>query len=74
MSGRVRDTLAILSARGVARCQDFVRRIFHALRHAHDRKAAREAERLLGISGQKLTDEVERKMMEDLTRNHNFQH
>jgi hypothetical protein len=49
-----------------------VRRIFDALRPAHDREAAREAERLLEISGQKFTDETERKMMERLTRNQNF--
>ena len=73
MSGRVRGALASLSARGVAGCQDFVRRIFDAIRQAHDREAAREAERLLEISGQKLTDEMERKMMERLTRNQNFQ-
>jgi hypothetical protein len=42
------------------------------MRHAHNRKAAREAERYLGLSGEKLTDEMERKMMERLTRNQNF--
>ena len=72
MSGRVRGALASLSARGVARCRGLVRRIFDAIRQAHDRKAEREAERLLGLSGQKLTDEMERKMMERLTRNQNF--
>jgi hypothetical protein len=72
MSGRVRGALARLSARGVARCRDSVRRIFDALRPAHDREAAQEAERLLEISGQKFTDETERKMMERLTRNQNF--
>ena len=49
-----------------------VRRIFDAIRRAHERKAAREVERHLGLSGQKLTDEMERKMMERLTRNQNF--
>jgi hypothetical protein len=71
MSRRVRDALAVLSACGVARCRDFIRRIL-ALRQAHDREAVREAERLLEISGQKFTDEMERKMMERLTRNQNF--
>jgi hypothetical protein len=73
MSERVRGTLASLSALGVTRGQNFVRRIFNAIRHAHERKAARVAERHLGLSGQKLTDEMERKMMERLTRNRNFQ-
>jgi hypothetical protein len=73
MSGRVCGALASLSARGVTRCQDLVRRIFGAIRQAHDREAAQEAERLLGRSGQKLTDETERKMMERLMRNQNFQ-
>jgi hypothetical protein len=72
MNGRIRGALASLSGRGVAQCRGFVRRIFGALRQAHDREAAREAERLLGVSGQKFTDETERKMMERLTRNQNF--
>ncbi len=72
MSGRVSGALASLSARGVARCLDFVRRSFEAVRQAHDRKAVQEAERLLENSGHKLTDELERKMMERLTRNQNF--
>jgi hypothetical protein len=66
--------LASLSARGVARCQDFVRRVFGALRQAHHRKTARDAERLLEISAElKLTDETERKIMESLTPKKNFQ-
>jgi hypothetical protein len=72
MSGRIRGALARLTARGVARCRGFVRRSFNALRQPHDHEAAREAERLLDISGQKFTDEMERKMMERLTRNQNF--
>jgi DNA-binding FadR family transcriptional regulator len=72
MSGMVRDGPASSSACGVARCHGFVRRIFDAIRRAHERKAAREVERHLGLSGQKLTDEMERKMMERLTRNQNF--
>jgi DNA-binding FadR family transcriptional regulator len=73
MSERVRSPLASLSALLVTRCRNFVRRIFTAIQHGHERKAAREAERHLGLSGQKLTDEMERKMMERLTRNRNFQ-
>jgi hypothetical protein len=72
MSEMVRDGSASWSACGVARCHSFVRRIFDAIRRAHDRKAVREVERHLGLSGQKLTDEMERKMMERLTRNQNF--
>jgi RecJ-like exonuclease len=63
--------LASLSAS--ARCGGFVRRIFAAVQRAHDRKAAREVERYLGLSGDKLTDEMERKMMERLTHYRNFQ-
>ena len=73
MSEIVRNGPASWSACGVARCHGFVRRIFDAIQHAHKRKAAREVERYLGLSGEKLTDEMERKMMERLTRNRNFQ-
>jgi hypothetical protein len=72
MSERVSGALASWSAHGIARCLAFVRCAFEAIRQAHDRKAAREAERLLKLSGQKFTDETERKMMEHLTRNQNF--
>ena len=72
MSGMVREGPASWSACSVARRHGIVRRIFEAIRHAHERKAAREIERHLGFSGQKLTDEMERKMMERLTRNQNF--
>ena len=72
MSGMVRYGPRSWPACGVARCHGFLRRIFDAVRRAHDRKAAREVERHLGFSGRKLTDEMERKMMERLTRNQNF--
>jgi hypothetical protein len=72
MSGIVGDGPASWAACGVARCHGFVRHIFGAIRRAHERKAAREVERHFGLSGQKLTDEMERKMMERLTRNQNF--
>lgn len=72
MSGMVCDGPARGSSCGVARWDGFVRRTFDAIRRAHERKAAREIERHLGLSGQKLTDEMERKMMERLTRNQNF--
>ena len=72
MGGTVHDGPGSWSTCGAARCHGFVRRIFDAIRRAHERKAAREIERLLGFSGQKLTDEMERKMMERLTRNQNF--
>jgi len=73
MSRIVRGGVASLSTRGFARCLGFLRRMFIAIQNAHDRKAAREVERYLGLSGEKLTDEMERKMMERLTRNRNFQ-
>jgi hypothetical protein len=73
MSERVRSPLASLSALGVTRCRNFVCRIFTTIQHAHECKAAREVERHVGLSGQKLTDEMERKMMERLIRNRNFQ-
>jgi hypothetical protein len=70
----LRAGLASLPARGVARCRRFARQIFGGIRRGpRDRKAAREDERYLGLSGEKLTDEMERKMMERLTRNQNFQ-
>ena len=72
MSGMVRDGPARWSVCGVARCRGFLGRMFEAIRRAHDLKAVREVERHLGLSGQKLTDEMERKMMERLTRNQNF--
>jgi hypothetical protein len=68
----VRDDPATWSASGVARCHGLWRRIFDAIWRARERKAAREVERHFGLSGQKLTDEIERRMMESLTRNQNF--
>jgi len=72
VSGRIRGVLASLSARGVAGCLSFVRRTFDPFWQPPDREAVREAERLLEMSGQKLTDETERKMMERITRNQSF--
>ena len=72
MSRTLSDGLARWPARGVARCHGFARRIFDAIRQAHERKAAREAERYLGLSEEKLTDDMERQMMERLTRDRNF--
>lgn len=73
MSATGRGGLANLLARGVARCLGFARRLFDAIQQARARKAAREVECYLGLSGEKLTDEMERKMMERITRNRNFQ-
>lgn len=49
-----------------------MRRLLDAVRRPRDRAAARLAEQDLGISDEKLTDEMERKMMEQLTRNRSF--
>lgn len=63
---------ASLASRGVAGCRGLVRRIFNAVQCRRSRKAEREAAQSLGVSGEKLTDEMERRMMEDLTRNRSF--
>ena len=64
----IRD-IASLFFRGVARCDGLVRRIFNAaVQHGRGRKAGREAKRNLNLSDLKLTDEMERKMMERLLR------
>jgi hypothetical protein len=41
-------------------------------RHADDRKAARQAKRNATCSEVKLTDEMERKMIQQLMRNRGF--
>jgi hypothetical protein len=61
-----------LAAPGAARCRGLAHRLFDAIRQACQRQAAEEAERCLGLSGEKLTDEMERKMMERLMRNRSF--
>jgi hypothetical protein len=72
MSEIRRRGLARLLAQGVAQYRYFVRPIFDAIQHAHDRKAPRDAEDYAGFFGDKLTDETERKMMEHLMRDRNF--
>jgi hypothetical protein len=68
-----RDGIAGLPARGVARFREFLRGIFNAaVRYSRDRKAARQAQRDLRCSGQKLTDEMERKIIQRFTRNRSF--
>jgi alkylation response protein AidB-like acyl-CoA dehydrogenase len=65
--------VASLRAAGAARLVGFLRGVVRAaLRHARDRRAARAAERDLYLSDQKLTDEMERKMIAHLTRNRGF--
>jgi hypothetical protein len=73
MSKRERVTVARLLARSLVRSWGFVRPIFDAIRQAKDREAAQEAESLLESSGTKFTDDMERKMLERVTRNRNFQ-
>lgn len=68
-----RDTpSAHLDSVGSVPRHGIVRRIFHAIVDAHERKANREVERYLGLSGGKLTDELERRLTERLTQNRNF--
>jgi hypothetical protein len=64
---------ANLRAAGAARFIDFLCGVAGApIRYLHDRRAARAAKRDLYLSEQKLTDEMERKMMARLIRNHSF--
>jgi hypothetical protein len=53
-----------------------LRRIFKAIEASHERRAEREVARRLGIGlgepGEHLTDEMERRLFEHLTRNRNF--
>jgi hypothetical protein len=72
MGGKVHGGLESCSGPGVVRSASFVRRLLDAVQRARGRTAAREAERDLETSGEKLTDEMERKMMEQLTRNRSF--
>jgi hypothetical protein len=61
------------SDRSFARCLGFLRdAVGAAIRYARNRRAARQAERNLRCSGQKLTDEMERRMIARLMRNRNF--
>ena len=57
---------------GAVRRRGVFRRIFDAVARAHQRKAEREVERYLGLTGQKFTDEVERQVIERLMRNDNL--
>lgn len=65
--------VARLRAAGAARFIDFLRGFVGApFRHIRDRRAARVAKREFYLSEQKLTDEMERKMIAHLTRNRSF--
>jgi len=65
--------VARLRAAGAARVGDFLRGVVGAsIRYVRDRRAARAAKRDLYLSGQKLTDEMERKMIAHLMRNRSF--
>lgn len=60
------------SARGMARCLALVRGVIRtATRHADDRKAAR-SEREQHCSEMKLTDEMERKIVQRFMQNRSF--
>jgi hypothetical protein len=62
-----------LRAAGAARFTEFLRGVAGAsIRYVRDRRAARAAKRDLYLSGQKLTDEMERKMIAQFTRNYSF--
>jgi hypothetical protein len=61
------------SVRGVARCLALVRGvILTVMRHADDRKAARRAKREQRCSEMKLTDEMERKIVQRFMQNRGF--
>jgi len=69
MSDFAGHDVASLRAAGAARVVDFLRGVVAAaIRRVRDRKAARAAKRDLYLSGQKLTDEMERKMIAQHTR------
>jgi hypothetical protein len=55
------------SRRALARAQGIVRRIFSAIKHSHQRRADREAGRFIAAHGGRLTDDVERQLMEHFT-------
>jgi hypothetical protein len=62
-----------LRAAGAARFIDFLRGVVAAsIRYVRERRAPRVAKRDLYLSEQKLTDEMERKMIARLTRYHSF--
>jgi hypothetical protein len=72
MSGKVGGDLESCSGLGLVRSRRFVRRLLDAFQRARGQTATRDAEQDLETSGEKLTDEMERKMMEQLTRNRSF--
>ena len=61
------------SVRGVARCLVLIGGVIRtATRYADDRKAARRAEREQRCSEMKLTDEMERKIVQRFMQNRGF--
>ena len=61
------------SVRSVARCLALIRGVIRtATRHADDRKAARRAKREQRCSEMKLTDEMERKIVQRFMQNRGF--
>lgn len=73
MSDFAGHDVAGLRAAGASRFIDFLRGVVGTpIRYVRDRRAARAAKRDLYLSEQKLTDEMERKMIEHLMRNRSF--
>lgn len=66
---RRRDALA-LSANSLRR--GIFRRVGDAIMRSNQRRAERDIARWLGQSSGRLTDEIERRITEHLTRNGNF--
>jgi hypothetical protein len=72
MNGFV-SRVSVSSGHSLTRRLGFLRDAIGAvIRHARDRRAARQVERDLRCSEQKLTDEMERRMTERFTRNRSF--
>jgi hypothetical protein len=73
MSDFARHDVAALRAAGAARFIALLRGVVGAsLRYVRDRRAARASRRDFYLAGQKLTDEMERKMIAQFTRNCSF--
>jgi hypothetical protein len=56
----------------VERMRGLLRRIFDAVTRSRQRHVNEDIARYLHQSGGRLTDEIEREMMQQLTRNRNF--
>jgi hypothetical protein len=72
MVGKVRGGLESCSVPNIVRPVGFVRRLLNAVQRVRDPTAPREAGQHLESSDEKLTDEMERRIMEELMRNRSF--